>query len=107
MRLPVVATRIPGTLDAVQDGFTGILVPPRDPPALAEAIRTYACDPVLRRSHGDAGRERVLRDFRQEALWQALHEYYLEATGRATFDPGPRPESVAAAPAPGASDVRI
>lgn len=77
MELPVVTTRIPGCIDAVQDGVTGILVPPRNPEALADAIRTYLHDSELRDCHGRAGRERVLRDFRPEAMWQALYQEYL------------------------------
>lgn len=76
MELPVVATRIPGCVDAVQDRVTGTLVPPHDPEAIAEAIRRYLHDPVLRRQHGKAGRERVLRDFRQEPIWEALYQEY-------------------------------
>lgn len=77
MELPVVATRIPGCVDAVQDGVTGTLVPPRDAAALAEAIRSYLADPELRREHGRAGRERVLRDFRQEDIWEAIYQTYV------------------------------
>ncbi len=76
MGLPVVATRIPGCADAVDDGRTGVLVPPRDAPSLAAALLRYLRDPELRRAHGRAGRERVLRDFRPEAVWAALHDEY-------------------------------
>jgi glycosyltransferase involved in cell wall biosynthesis len=76
MRLPVVATRVPGCIDAVADGGTGVLVPARNGPALTDAVRGYMRDPALRRAHGHAGRERVLREFRQEALWEALHTEY-------------------------------
>ncbi len=77
MALPVVATRIPGCVDAVEDGVTGTLVPPRDATALADAIRTYLNHPELRRQHGQAGRQRVLRDFRPEAIWEALYQEYV------------------------------
>ncbi len=76
MGLPVVATRVPGCVDAVQDGVTGILVPARDDVALANAIRNYLLQPRLRRDHGRAGRERVLSAFRQGAIWDALHQEY-------------------------------
>jgi glycosyltransferase involved in cell wall biosynthesis len=94
MRLPVVATNVPGCVDAVEDGRTGILVPPRNASALAAAIRSYLDDPELRRKHGDAGRERVLREFRQEAVWEAIHGEYMRL-----LDSGAvvhRPEVVAA-----------
>jgi glycosyltransferase involved in cell wall biosynthesis len=77
MELPVVATRIPGCVDAVQDGVTGTLVPPRDAATLAAVIRAYVADPFLRRQHGDAARERVQREFRQEALWEAIYGEYV------------------------------
>lgn len=76
MSLPVVATRVPGCVDAVVDGVTGTLVPPRDAPALAGAIAAYLGDVEVRRAHGRAGRDRVLREFRQEALWEALFRHY-------------------------------
>lgn len=77
MGLPVVATRIPGCVDAVADGETGTLVPSRDAAALAGAVRTYLASPALRAEHGGRGRERALRDFAQEAIWAALHAEYL------------------------------
>jgi glycosyltransferase involved in cell wall biosynthesis len=76
MELPVVATEVPGCVDAVQDSVTGTLVPPRDAAALTEAIRHYLLDPELRRRHGRAGRERVLREFRQEDIWKELYAEY-------------------------------
>jgi glycosyltransferase involved in cell wall biosynthesis len=76
MRLPVVATRIPGCVDAVRDGVTGTLVAARDPGALANALRAYLRDPELRDRHGRAGRDRVLREFRSEAIWEAIHQEY-------------------------------
>ena len=78
MELPVVATLIPGCIDAVQDGVTGTLVPPRNAEALADAIRMYLHDSELRRQHGQVGRDRVLRGFRQEAIWEAVYQEYLQ-----------------------------
>lgn len=83
MRLPVVATRVPGCVDAVLDGVTGTLVPPRDPAALTAALRAYLVDPELRQRHADAARARVVRDFDQERIWSALHLEYLEQAARA------------------------
>lgn len=76
MELPVVATDIPGTRDAVENEQTGLLVPPRDARSLELAIRRYLVGAALRVQHGKAGRERVLRYYRQETLWQALYEEY-------------------------------
>jgi len=58
---PVVATTVGGLVDAVEDGVTGLLVPPRDPTALRAALERLLGDPELRRSLGAAGRERVVR----------------------------------------------
>ena len=85
MALPVVATNVPGCVDAVQDGVTGTLVPPRDPDALAEAIRGYLRDAERGRAHGRAGRERVLRDFRQPVVWDALLAEYFRLIGPAAL----------------------
>ena len=54
---PVVATAVGGLLDAVEDGVTGLLVPPRDPSALRAAITTLLADGDLRCRLGAAGRE--------------------------------------------------
>ena len=78
MKVPVVATRVTGCTDAVQDGVTGMLVPPWDAVRLAGALRTYLQDGELRHRHGAAARDRVLREFRPEGIWQALYEEYLE-----------------------------
>lgn len=75
--LPVVATAVPGCVDAVQDGATGTLVPPRDAPALAAALRAYVRDPALRERHGTAARARVVAEFDPSRLWEALHAEYL------------------------------
>jgi glycosyltransferase involved in cell wall biosynthesis len=76
MGLPVVATRVPGCIDAVIDGETGTLVEPRDVGSLREGITSYLRDPALRTAHGQAGRRRVRVDFRQEAIWAALDREY-------------------------------
>lgn len=89
MRLPVVATRVTGCVDAVQDGVTGTLVEPRDARALAAAMRTYLRDPDLRELHGASGRERVLREFRPEEIWEELFREYRLLSGdrEAQFEP--------------------
>jgi lipopolysaccharide/colanic/teichoic acid biosynthesis glycosyltransferase len=76
MKLPVVASRIAGCVDATLDGVTGTLVQPRDASALSDAIRRYLLDSELRLQHGRAGRHRVLRDFRQDEIWQTLESEY-------------------------------
>jgi sugar transferase (PEP-CTERM/EpsH1 system associated) len=61
--LPVVATAVGGTPEVVVDGVTGLLVPPRDPDTLAQAITCLLRDPDLRRKMGRAGRERGEQHF--------------------------------------------
>jgi glycosyltransferase involved in cell wall biosynthesis len=76
---PVVATAVGGLLDLVVDGETGLLVPPRDPPALRAAIDRLLADPGLRRRLGEAGRERI----RERFSWQASTDATLAAYGDA------------------------
>jgi glycosyltransferase involved in cell wall biosynthesis len=99
MAIPVVATRVPGCVDAVQDGITGTLVEPGDGAALAEALLRYLSDPGLRASHGEAGRRRVLTRFRREMVCDALADEYRELLAkRGTRLPSPG-EARARAPA--------
>jgi glycosyltransferase involved in cell wall biosynthesis len=60
---PVVATRVGGLPDAIQDGVTGRLVPERDAPALAAAIAGLLRDTESARRLGAAGRDHVARTF--------------------------------------------
>jgi len=60
---PVVATRAGGIPEAVQEGITGLLVPPRDPRALADAVRYLLCHPEHVQTFGRAGRQRVEQYF--------------------------------------------
>jgi glycosyltransferase involved in cell wall biosynthesis len=61
--VPVVSTNVGGPNETVVDGETGFLVPPRDPDALAQAVRRLLDDPDLRARMGRAGRARVLARF--------------------------------------------
>lgn len=77
--LPVVASRIGGLSEVVKDRVTGILVPPRDIEALADAFEEFAGNESLRRSFGAAGRDFVLQHYewsenacRMERLYASL-----------------------------------
>lgn len=61
--MPVVATRISGIPELIEDGQTGLLVPERSGDALAEALIRLHNDPQLGRMLGKRGREKVLREF--------------------------------------------
>jgi glycosyltransferase involved in cell wall biosynthesis len=81
--LPVVATRVGGLPEVVEDGVTGILVPPNDPQALAQAILSLLRDPEKRRRMGERGREKVLAEFTAERvadLSVALYQEVLNKT---------------------------
>ena len=60
---PVVAPREGGPLVVVVDGETGVLVPPRDPVAIADALSALIADPARRAAMGRAGRARVEAEF--------------------------------------------
>ena len=59
MGLPVVGTEVGGVPETMQAGVTGLLVPPRDPAALANALESLLADPQRRRQMGDAGRQLI------------------------------------------------
>jgi glycosyltransferase involved in cell wall biosynthesis len=80
---PVVATGIGGTDEAVTHELTGLLVPPRDPTALASAIRRIRSDPALARRLAAAGRERVEREFSTEVTAGLVMRIYDEVMGEA------------------------
>jgi glycosyltransferase involved in cell wall biosynthesis len=60
---PIVATNVAGCREVARADETGLLVPPHDVPALAEAIATLAADPVRRHALGTAARALVEREF--------------------------------------------
>lgn len=76
--LPVVASRVGDIPRAVENGITGVLVPPRDPQALAAALAPLLRDPALRQRLGSAGRERARRHFDADATATALERLYRE-----------------------------
>jgi glycosyltransferase involved in cell wall biosynthesis len=74
--LPVVATAVGGVAEQVADGLTGILVPPRNPTALSEALLALAHDHERRQAMGRAGRERVACEFPIARSIGALEQAY-------------------------------
>jgi type III pantothenate kinase len=75
---PVVASAVGGLLDAVDDGVTGLLVPPRDAAALRTALEQLLGDGELRRRLGAAAREKALRELSPEVEADALLAVYAE-----------------------------
>jgi glycogen(starch) synthase len=80
MGRPVVATAVGGTPEAVEHDVTGILVPRRDPEALAKAVIELLLDPERRARMGRAAAERAGNAFDEERLVAALLEVYREAS---------------------------
>jgi glycosyltransferase involved in cell wall biosynthesis len=86
----VIATRVGGNPEVVAHGQTGLLVPPHDPAALADAILQLAGDAELRRAMGDAGRQRLVSCFSAETVIRktgALYESLLARAARARKAP--------------------
>lgn len=75
---PVVATPVGGTAEVVVHGETGLLVPPRDPERLAEAIGRILADPELGRRFGEAGRARVEQRFSADVMARRVLAIYDE-----------------------------
>ena len=75
--LPVVATRWRGIPDVVRDGETGLVVPPQDPAAFADAVEELIVDPERARSFGVRGRQRYLDEFSEERFRRRMEESVL------------------------------
>lgn len=79
-RRPVVATAVAGTPELVQDGETGLLLPPGAPDAMAAALESLITDPVRRRQMGERGRRRVEQWFEATVALDRWEEYLLRLT---------------------------
>lgn len=78
---PVVSTRVGGIVDVVLDGVTGLLVPPKRPKELAEAINRIFSDSNLIKRFGKAGRKRVESSFTWEKVAKQTISLYNEMMG--------------------------
>jgi len=82
---PVVSTRVGGVPELVKEDVHGLLVEPRDPEALAEAVTRLLRDPALAKRLGAEGRQRQQREFSLEAMVRRIEDLYEElwlASGR-------------------------
>jgi glycosyltransferase involved in cell wall biosynthesis len=73
---PLVATDIPGCREAVVHNVTGLLVPPRDPAAMAAALKTLIDDPDLRARMGTAARARAVENFSDAIICEKTLSVY-------------------------------
>jgi len=83
--LPSVASNVGGIPEAIQDGVSGLLVPPGDSCRLAEALSLLLSDPATRVRMGDAARERLLQSFVLAQQVRSTEGMYLKLCG--TLDP--------------------
>jgi glycosyltransferase involved in cell wall biosynthesis len=82
MARPVVATAISGVAELVEDGGTGLLVPPADPTQLTDALRRLHQEPALGERLGAAGRHRVVEDFDLTRSARQLAERFARVPAR-------------------------
>jgi glycosyltransferase involved in cell wall biosynthesis len=73
---PVVASRIPGIIEVVQDGHTGILIPPNDPAALASAALRVLRNPQSAATFGAHAKTHTLTYFTAERMARSLTDLY-------------------------------
>jgi L-malate glycosyltransferase len=81
--VPVVATRVGGSPEALEHGVSGILVPPRDPKVLGQAIEWLLERPDEARRLGHRGRQRVNDEFSLERMVSETQRFYAQQLARA------------------------
>lgn len=90
---PVIASAVAGNPELVEDGVSGLLVPPRDPAAAAAALTRLLEDVALRRRLGEGGRDRVRAGFSAEARldrMEGLYRQLIAERARGSAKAGPR-----------------
>jgi glycosyltransferase involved in cell wall biosynthesis len=85
--VPCVGTAVEAVPEIIEEGRTGLLVPPGDPVALADALVALLADPARAREMGAAGRARVLRQFLWSQVAGRLEAVLLSARGAAAREP--------------------
>jgi glycosyltransferase involved in cell wall biosynthesis len=76
--LPVIASAVGGTPEVITDGVTGLLIPPRDPAALAGALARFLADPAGAKQMGAKARRHVAANFSLERLGREINAIYGE-----------------------------
>jgi glycosyltransferase involved in cell wall biosynthesis len=77
--LPLIGTTVGGIPDLIEDSVTGILVPPADPVALADALKRLIGDPGLRAVMGQNARDKVVRQFSWKIIADKTIDVYRKA----------------------------
>jgi glycosyltransferase involved in cell wall biosynthesis len=106
-RKPVVASAVGGIPEVLTDGHDGLLVPPADPDALAEACIRLACSPSERARLGEAGRATVEARFSLDAMVRQIEAVYDEGLVRAGALPSKRAVDPSPATAPPAGRAAL
>src|SRR5262249_29584863 len=92
--IPVVATRVGGNPELVEDGHNGLLVPASDAEAIANAIARLVEQPEMARTFGERARQRVIEEFSIEHMLARTEALYLRLIEQRRLCPGSiaRPE---------------
>ncbi len=80
--LPVVASRVGGMVDLIDDGRTGLFVEPNDPKQLADAVVRILTDPEFARALGIRAREFIEREGSADEMTKKIADIYQQLTGR-------------------------
>ena len=75
---PMIVTNVGGNPEAVRDGIDGLVIPPRDPEALRDALARLITDPDLRRQMGASSRHRIETDFSMPRLVDRFAQWYAD-----------------------------
>jgi glycosyltransferase involved in cell wall biosynthesis len=84
--LPLLASTVGGGVELIEDGTSGVLLPPAAPEPWAAAIRSVLADDALRRRMGEAARERILESYTIEAMTRQTVDVYEIAADRLSKD---------------------
>ena len=77
LKLPVIASSIPGNIDIIDHGKTGLIFPAEDVNAICQQIAFALGNPALMMKYSEKLEEQVKRFFSQENMWQSIHTEYV------------------------------
>lgn len=82
LKVPCIVSDINGCNEIVQDGKTGLVIPPKNVEALADAMKALIDDAARRNEFGEAARQFVAANFKREDVWEKLREEYEAMLGK-------------------------